>query len=213
MVENQNEKIDFNRIKHNKVRELLEKNGLYSLQDLSKLKSICYESVDGNKYHKHIKSFLIKADINSVWNIYKTIKPEETWSGKMVSFGLMYSRRHNVLSFPGDDYTGLEKGQVLFMNLNLFNNLANLAVGHEVTGVYDIEKCIKICYLQNGASIGTQTIQLSELNNSQTEIIHETWYTSGSLFRDKVLYPAFHSKAISEFHNNVKRKAELLIRL
>jgi hypothetical protein len=202
--------IDFSKIKQRKVRDLLMKNGLYSLRDLSGLKSFCYDKADGKRYHQHIKSFSINAPIDSVWNVYKTISPEETWKGNMVSFGVMYSRKKNSLTFPGETYSGLETGQILFMNLNLFSNLLHLAVGHEITGVNDQEKWIKICYLQNGASVGTQKIQLVAMNDVQTNIIHETWYRSGSYFRDKVLYPSFHGRAISEFHHNVKLKAELI---
>jgi hypothetical protein len=61
--------------------------------------------------------------------------------------------------------------------------------------------------LQNGASTGTQLIQL-KAKGENTEVIHETWYRSGSLFRDKVLYPGFHEKGLTEFHVNVKRKVE-----
>ena len=127
----------------------------------------------------------------------------------MVSFGMMYTRKKNEISYHDDVYTGIEPGQIIFLNLNLFANLVHLAVGHEVTGVDEIDKNIKICYLQNGASTGTQLIQLKALNN-QTEVIHETWYRSGSLFRDKVLYPGFHEKGLTEFHLNVKRKIESL---
>lgn len=121
----------------------------------------------------------------------------------MVSFGLMYSRKQNEIMYPGDAYRGIETGQIIFLNLNLFANIVNLGVGHEVTGVNDQEKTIKICYLQNGASTGTQLIQLKTKNDA-TEVIHETWYRSGSLFRDKVLYPGFHEKGLTEFHENVK---------
>lgn len=125
----------------------------------------------------------------------------------MVSFGLMYSRLKNEISYPEDVYHGIEAGQIIFLNLNLFANLVHLAVGHEVTDVNDQEKTIKICYLQNGASTGTQLIQLKESGN-QTTVIHETWYRSGSLFRDKLLYPGFHEKGLTEFHLNVKAKVE-----
>jgi len=207
MVVNTGE-INFDLIKQSKVRDLLKKHGLCSLSDLSRLQSHCFDPDDGKHYYKHLKTYLIEADINIVWNTYKTIKPEETWNGEMVSFGLMYSRKSNAVSFPGDDYSGLEGGQILFLNLNLFNNLAHLAVGHEVMAVSDEEKCIKICYLQNGASTGSQKVQLVKRGESQTEVIHETWYRSGSVIRDKFLYPLFHTWAITEFHNNVRRKAE-----
>ncbi len=195
--------IDFSRIRQEKVKNLLRVNKLNTLSDLSKLKSFCYDQTDGKRYRKHSKSFLIGADIDTVWNAYKTISPQETRNGSMVSFGLMYSRKKNEIMYPGDTYSGIEAGQIIFLNLNLFGSFLQLAVGHEITGVSESEKTIKICYLQNGASTGTQLIQLKEKDN-QTEVIHETWYRSGSLFRDKVLYPGFHEKGLTEFHNNVK---------
>ncbi|MFZ2907382.1 MAG: hypothetical protein WAZ98_14355 [Cyclobacteriaceae bacterium] len=199
--------IDFRRITQEKVKKLLRDNRIAARSDLSNLRSFCYDQADGKHYHKHIKSFLIEADRNTVWNAYKTISPEETWRGEMVSFGLMYSRVKNEISYPGDAYHGIEAGQIIFLNLNLFANRVHLAVGHEVTAVDDQEKTIKICYLQNGASTGTQLIQLKE-NGNQTVVVHETWYRSGSLFRDKLLYPGFHEKGLTEFHVNVKRKVE-----
>jgi hypothetical protein len=199
--------IDFNRIRQEKVRKLLRDNHISSRNDLSQLRSFCFDAADGQQYHKHIKSFLIKADLSTVWNAYKTIGPQETWRGTMISFGMMYSRRKNEILYPGDQYTGIEAGQIIFLNLNLFANIVNLAVGHEVTGVDEHAKTIKICYLQNGASTGTQLIQLKE-KGPHTNVIHETWYRSGSLFRDKVLYPGFHEKGLTEFHENVKRAVE-----
>lgn len=205
-----NIEIDFNRIKQEKVKALLHENGLNTLRDLSALKSFCYDRADGKQYHKHIKSFLIQANIGTVWNTYKTISPQETRNGNMVSFGLMYSRKRNEIMYLGDPYSGIEAGQIIFLNLNLLGSVLNLAVGHEITGVNENEKTIKICYLQNGASTGTQLIQLKESAEDQTEVIHETWYRSGSVFRDKVLYPGFHTKGLTEFHNNVKLKIQEL---
>lgn len=206
-----NNTIDFSQIKKKSVRKLFNKNGLRTLTDLSKLVSYCYHPSDGKTYHKHLKTFLMNASIEKVWDTYKTIPPADTWNGRMVSFGVMYSRSKNQITFPGDAYAGIETGQLLFLNLNLLANVLHLAVGHEVTGVFDDQKHIKICYVQNGASVGTQLIQLKKISDTQTEVLHETWYTSGSWLRDKLLYPVFHTRAITEFHLNVKRKAEALI--
>lgn len=200
--------IDFLRIKKKSVHKLFGKNNLKTLKNLSDLQSFCYDPSHIRKYHKHLKTFRINAPFDKVWETYKTISPQETWNGKMVSFGAMYSRKQDKLSFHDDSYHGIEPGQLIFLNLNLFGNVAHLAVGHEVVDVYDDLKHIKICYVQNGASVGTQLIQLKKINETETEVLHETWYTSGSWFRDKILYPVFHARAITEFHNNVKRKAE-----
>jgi len=200
--------IDFLRIKKKSVHKLFGRNKLKTLKDLADLQSFCYDPAHAKRYRKHLKSFRINASLDKVWETYKTISPQDTWNGKMVSFGVMYSRKRNQLSFPDDPYHGIEPGQLIFLNLNLFANIAHLAVGHEVVSVYDDLRHIKICYVQNGASVGTQLIQLRKASEIETEVLHETWYTSGSWFRDKLLYPIFHTRAITEFHHNVKRKAE-----
>jgi hypothetical protein len=200
--------IDFKRILQPKVRQHLAKNSLKSLTELSKLKSLPYDETSKKKFRKHYIEFLIHADKTLVWETYKTISPQQTWKGEMVSFGIMYSRNKNCVTYPDDRYTGLEAGQLLFLNLNLFAGLINLAVGHEVVDVDEIKNCVTICYLEHGASVGTQKFWLEGVSSNTTKVIHETWYTSGSWLRDKLLYPGFHTKAISEFHTNVKRKAE-----
>jgi hypothetical protein len=201
--------IDFLRIRQKSVHTLFGRNKIQTLKHLADLQSFCYDPAHSRKYHKHLKTFRISAPVEKVWDTYKTISPQETWKGRMVSFGVMYSRRKNQVTFEDDVYQGIEPGQLIFLNLNLFGNVAHLAVGHEIVDVYDDLKQIKICYVQNGASVGTQRIQIREVRGTETEVIHETWYTSGSWLRDKILYPIFHARAISEFHHNVKRKAEL----
>jgi hypothetical protein len=202
------EEIDFNRIEQPQVRKLLSSKGLTSLSDLSTLKSLPFDATSGRKFNKHYIEFEIHAERVLVWETYKTISPQQTWNGNMVSFGIMYSRTKNCVTYPGDVYAGLEGGQLLFLNLNLFAGLINLAVGHEVVDVDDAKNCVTICYLEHGASVGTQKFWLEEISNTTTKVVHETWYTSGSWLRDKILYPGFHTKAIREFHNNVKRKVE-----
>lgn len=202
-------RIDWSRIRQKSVHRLFKKNKLHALPNLAGLQSFCYDPGHTIKYHKHVKRFRIEAPIEKVWETYKTISPQDTWNGRMVSFGVMYSRRQNQLSYHDDRYLGLEAGQLIFLSLNLLANRAHLAVGHEVVAVYDDLMHIKICYVQNGASVGTQLIQLTKAGDRETEVVHETWYTSGSWFRDKILYPIFHERAITEFHTNVKRKAEL----
>jgi len=205
-----NTDIDFNRIKHEKVRKLLLDNGLKTLRDLSTQKSLCYDPTDGKHYHKHLMSLIIDADIETAWNAYKTASPQDAGNRGMVSFGFMYSRKRGEIMYPGDAYSGIEEGQIFFFNLNLFAGVLNMAVGHEITGVDEREKTLKICYIQNGASTGTQLIQLKGTKEGRTEVVHETWYRSGSTFRDKVLYPGFHTKGLTEFHDNVKLKIQEL---
>lgn len=202
--------IDLLRVKQRSVHKLFARNKIKTLKNLADLQSFCYDPNNGRTFYKHVKSFRISAPLENVWRTYKTIPPQDTWRGRMVSFGMMYSRQENHITFSNDAYAGLAPGQLIFLNLNLFANKAHLAVGHEVVDVLEDKKHIKICYVQNGASIGTQLIQLNKVTETETEVIHETWYTSGSWLRDKILYPMFHARAITEFHTNVKHAAEQL---
>lgn len=202
--------IDFLKIRQKSIHKLFARNKIQTLNHLAGLQSFCYNPQHTRKYHKHLKTFRINAPAEKVWETYKTISPQDTWKGRMVSFGVMYSRRRNQLYFQDDAYTGIEPGQLIFLNLNLLGNIAHLAVGHEVVDVFEDRKHIRICYVQNGASVGSQLIQIRKVSDTGTDVVHETWYTSGSWFRDKVLYPIFHTRAITEFHMNVKRKAEAL---
>jgi hypothetical protein len=126
----------------------------------------------------------------------------------MVSFGLQYSRARNVVSYLDDPYSGMEAGQVIVLNLKLFWGLLNIAVAHEVAEINDADRTMKLCYMMGGASEGSQWIALSETQHGFTKVSHETYYKSNSNFRDNTLYPPLHTKAISEFHHNVRRHAE-----
>jgi hypothetical protein len=193
--------VDFTRIRQKTVKRFMSDNGLLKLRDFKNLKPANNNLV----FRKHTKKFLIKENSDVVWNMYKNIAPKDAWNGSMVSFGLQYSRRQDKLTYNEDHYSGMEKGQIIFLHLNIYG-LLSLAVAHEVTEVNEVGKFFTTTYMEHGKSAGTQHIQINATKEGYTEIIHKTLYKSDSPFRDKILYPALHTKAITEFHENVKRK-------
>jgi len=203
-----NNGVDFRKIKQKKVRGFVRQYGLNSLIGFSRMLPICYDPATKSSYHKHFKSFVIRQNVESVWNVYMTIHPKEAWNGEMVGFGLQYSKKRNKVNYVNDDYTGMEKGQIIILNLRLFWGALNIAVAHEVAEVNEQERRIKLCYMEGGASEGSQWITLRETKEGFTRVSHHTYYKSKSNFRDTRIYPKFHTKAISEFHDNVKKKAE-----
>lgn len=202
--------IDFGKVRQKKVKKFLWNQGLTNVSNFMELQSVCYDPAVEVTYHKHHQTFIIKKDIESVWNIYKTIHPKEAWNGEMVSFGVQYSRNHNSIHYLDDPYPGMKKGQIIILNLKMFWGLLHLAVAHEIAEVDDLHRIIKMCYMKGGASEGSQWITFHETPEGFTQVSHMTLYKSKSTFRDTKLYPRFHSRAITEFHNNIKRKAELL---
>ncbi len=197
--------IDLNKIKYPKVKKFLDVFGLHSDSGFSQFKADCYTPEDDQAFHLHYEEFTIEKNIELVWNTYKSISPKEAWQGDMVRFGLLYCRQTKNITYADSAYAGMNPGQVLILNLRFLFGLFNLAVAHEVMEVNDSEKSMKLCYMQGGASKGSQWITLHSTPEGFTLIKHKTRYSSGSAFRDTKLYPMFHTKAIREFHGNVKR--------
>ena len=122
----------------------------------------------------------------------------------MLKFGLQYCRKQNTLSYVDDDYKGAAVGQIVLIRVNFLGGLAKIAVAHEITALNDEERMLETCYLLKGKSLGSQQIRLKESVDGFTEITHHTIFKSGSRFRDKVLYPFLHTKAIKAFHDNIR---------
>ncbi len=200
-------KIDFSRIKQQKVRDLLTSHDLEELKDFDRLKSCCYRETD-TSYHSHTKSFIIKADIDKVWEAYSTIHPSVAWDGKMISFGMLYCKENNELVYHDDHYKRAEVGQIFFVGLRILSGILKLGVAHVITKIDEVNKILNICYLEKGKSEGSQLISMHTTPDGFTKVVHDTKYKSDSAFRDKILYPALHSIAVGEYHRNVKRKIE-----
>lgn len=175
----------------------------------SKLKSICYLESDPD-YHQHLEKYVYDQPVDVVWDTYVTIDPGKAWAGKMIHFNQLYSRETGEEVFPGQEYLGgMGVGQVIILNLHVFGGAIKLTVGHEVMEIDRSKGLIRICYLENSKSQGSQFIRFKSLKNGTTEVSHQTFYRSGSWFRDKIIYPYFHTKAINEFHGNVRRAMEI----
>lgn len=201
--------VNLEKIKQKRVREFIKHYGLNRSGGFLKLQPVCYKPEESTSYQKHFRSFLIKKNIELVWNTYTTIHPKEAWNGEMVSFGLQYSKKNSAINYLNEPYGGMERGQIIILNLSILWGLLTIAVAHEIAEVNKPGWLIKLCYMKGGASEGSQWITLKETPEGFTEVSHLTLYKSNSKFRDTRLYPRLHTKAITEFHKNVKRIAEL----
>jgi hypothetical protein len=121
---------------------------------------------------------------------------------------VLYCKENNELVYHDDQYKGAEVGQIFFVGLRILSGLLKLGVAHVITRIDDVNKSLRICYLEKGKSEGSQFISLHETPDGFTKVIHDTKYKSDSAFRDRVLYPALHSIAVKEYHQNVKNKIE-----
>ena len=200
--------IDLFRVRYPKVREFVVQRGLNSLDGFAKFKPTCYDSANKGSYRRHYEEFHVSCSVEDTWKAYQEIHPRDAWSGRMVNFGLQYSGSARKVEYVNDEVEPMEVNHVLLLNLRLLFGLINIAVAHKVVDIDRASRTFKLCYMEGGASEGSQWISLHEAENGTTLVQHLTYYKSQSRFRDKVLYPGLHTKAISEFHRNVRRYAE-----
>lgn len=199
--------IDLDRISQEKVKYLVQ-DKLNSQQMLisNSLLPTWQKGQSTEKYHKLQSAYTFRKDIEYVWQTYQSTSPSEAWNGKMVSFGLLVSKRNNNVMYDDDrTFAGIDTGQVIFINLRLMKGLYNLAVGLEIIDIDNRQKTITYSYIKGGKSRGEQTIRFVPTRRGHTDIIHLTAHKGDSYVRDRWLYPWFHKLAINEFHRNMKR--------
>jgi hypothetical protein len=197
--------IDFNKIKHKEVKKLIEaqkKNGVSTFEDL---RETYFPGEDLSKHKIHIKEFFVEGPVESVWEHYLVADPSEVWNGNMISFGLMVSEKSNEIVYPDEKCSAAEVGQVFYVCLNIIGSFLKIAVTHKIIGIDHENKIMTLSYVEGGETVGKQDIQLSKTESGNTKITHKTFFIGQPGFREKWLYPYFHTKAINEFHANMRK--------
>jgi hypothetical protein len=194
--------INFRLIKQKKIKQAIKREKLVSPADFEKVKSSCLCNED-KEFNTHRKSYLFNYDIEKVWLAYRSTPPKKAWNDKLVSFGMMYESDQQVFHYENEKMPVASVGQLVFINLHLLKGFINVAVAHKIMEINEVEKLIRTCYVESGASKGTQFVRFYDLGNNQTKVVHTTFYRSNSTFRDKHLYPLLHEKIITEFHQNI----------
>jgi hypothetical protein len=201
--------VDYKRIEHKKVRKLILRQKHFGVNTFNEMNPVCYSSTDSNIYRTFTKSKLIRQDANVVWTNLTQLSPKDEFDGRIVKFGLLYSKRHNNILYRNEVRTGIEEGQILFFNLRVLSGFKNLAVALEVTHLDNDNKTVEYCYVDHGSTKGTQKIILSTTPEGFTEITQVTRYKCNSRFRNNRLYAFFHERIVNELFKNIQNKSEL----
>ncbi len=172
------------------------------------MRPVCYALTDSNSYRTYQKSGVIRQDINVVWNNLVHQSPSDEFDGRIVTFGLLYSKKLNQLLYENESYEGIEEGQILFFNLHVLG-IKNIAVALEVTRLDTDQKEIEYCYIDHGSTSGTQKFILKPTPEGFTEITQITKYKCKSRLRNQKLYSFFHDRIVNEFFAAIKNKSEL----
>jgi len=200
--------VDFTRVQHKKVRKLITHQKQFGIRTFDDIHPVCYSKPDSSKYHVYTKSQLIRQNIDIVWNTITELSPNDEFDGRIVKFGLLYSKRYNNLFYHNEAKRGMEEGQIMFFNLRVLSGIKNLAVAIEVTRKDDDLKTVEYCYVDHGNTEGTQQITLKPTPEGYTEITQLTRYKCNSRFRNHGLYSFFHNRIVKEFFNNIKVRSE-----
>jgi hypothetical protein len=196
--------INLTRIPHKLKRHIIHNPYLNDINTFNDLNPSCFNADDSDLYRFQEETFIIKDDINTVWKQYKTLNINDSYSGHIVDFGFIYSKKEQSIIYLGDNnYEGMKEGQVIFIQLNILGGVKKLMVAYEVTDIDEKNKSIRFCYIKNGISTGSQQIILSKTDKGFTKVTHYTAYHSDSKFRDAVVYPFFHRLIVKELHANL----------
>ncbi len=157
---------------------------------------------DLTSFSYHQKSYVVESDIETVWNTYINVRPNEAWKGPLNTFKQSYSKTNNLLfDSKSTELPPIELGMVYELDLRIAN-LLDVGVAFQITEINEAEKIIEFTYGKDNKSHGRQRI-IFKKEGKKTFIIHYSNFKSESKFRDKYLYPKFHEKCMDEFHANL----------
>jgi len=194
--------IELERIPQKTIRTFIKDQIQNNVVELKDLKSTYKEGDDLSDYLHHEEIFKVNHPIEKVWDHYMNANPGEVWNGKMLSFGVMVSKNDGEIMYVGDQYSTAKPGQIFYIELNIFG-VKKLAVSHEIIGIKADKKYFELSYVEGSKSYGKQRIAFYKTGEGSTRIVHSTRYKSDSNFRDRYVYPYFHTKVIGEYHANM----------
>lgn len=195
--------VDMPQITQRKIRKFFKNRSEDQLVTFMDLPISVSSDVELAAYCEHAKTYMIDAPLDVVWTAYVQTDPTQAWSGKMMDFGIMYSENSDEIVYATDHYKQMEEGQICFIGFKIWRGIHKLAASFKVTRVDSTQRYLEFTYMEGGKTGGRQQVHFSETPQGWTRIVHSTKYRSGSKFRDRRLYPHFHTVAIDEFHANM----------
>lgn len=165
--------------------------------------------IDLSLFSKNEMSFLLNGNFKDIWQGYMSENPSNSWNGRKVSFGVLLQKFPNNIFYNHDPISGINTGQVYFLNLKILKGICNVPVAFEIVTVDTTEKILEFSYIKGNKSSGMQQIKFLDFGNGNTQIMHTSYFKSDSHFRDKRLYPFFHKKIVRDFHRNMRHLLNL----
>jgi hypothetical protein len=201
--------ISLKEIPQKKVRHYIETREINYMQDFSLIHASWKKGTDPSAFRVHQKTFIIDNKLKDVWSCYRHAYPVKSWNTHFIKVGLLISKDSNTVTYLSNSiYPQVDTGQVVFLDLKIFKGLLNVPLAFEITNIDPFQKILEFSYIDGNKSSGKQTIQFFDNGDGRTRIVHKSYFKSDSPFRDKILYPYFHTRFIKEFHRNMKHALE-----
>lgn len=197
--------VEFGQIRQKKVKKIIVEQQRQEIHYFSDLEVSVHCNDDLSGFTEYEKTYVVKENIDEVWNAYNNTSQTDVWDINRISVGMLVSQKDQSIVYANQDLYGLKVGQLYYLNLKVLNGIYNLPVVFEIIKVDRLKRLFEISYLKGGKAQGKQVIQLVEAEDGFTRIIHKSYVKSNSKIRDKYLYPFFHNKIINEFHANMKK--------
>ncbi len=200
--------INYDLIQYPQIKKYIDQQKVDRVETLQDFVPSCFATSDLSTYEHQQKEYVIKESLPVVWMNYTNTNPAKSWDGKLVSFGLLVSKKTNSIYYSGDKIPGIDTGQIIFLDLELLGGFYHLAMAFEIIKKDTENGIVEFSYLEGNKTQGIQRLKFKPTEEGYTKIVHSSYFKSSSKLRDKILYPCFHKRLINEFHRNLRRKIE-----
>jgi len=197
--------VELDKISQGKVKEFVKWQQENGIQTFEEIKPSMQSNSDLKGYYVRENVYQVKKGVDEVWNNYLHKSPNESWNGKKVSFGFLFSKKEDRIVYSDENISKIDTGMVVYLNLRLMRGLINIATAFEIITIDQENKIIEFSYLSGNISLGKQRIKFSETPKGYTQILHTSFYKCHNIPKNYFFYPYFHTRATNEFHRNIKR--------
>ncbi len=196
--------VQTDRISFEKVDEFLNHQidlGIVTFEDI---KPSLYPDSIMSDFDVIDREYMVKDNIENVWNHYVNAGLQNSWNSKRVQYGFAYARENDSVYYADDDVGSLRPGIIVYLDLKVMLGVKELVMAFEVTRVDPLKKLIEFSYIEGNASDGKQQIFFESTPKGHTLITHLSYYRCKPKTRQEI-YPHVHAKLINQFHRNMKR--------
>ena len=195
--------IEFDKVGCEQVEHYVQDQIRNNTETFSDVKASLEPTASTNGFCFHEREYVIRDSLSKVWSFYVHTNPSVAWNASRFSFAMLFSKSDNQMIYPNGQVDGIDPGQVIYLNLNVFK-IKKLATAFEITTVDDKNKVIEFSYVEDNITHGKQQLTFTKLRKGCTKIIHRTYFKSESNLRDHFLYPYFHTRLTNTYHRNMK---------